>query len=65
MRHLIHDPAPVRIAVIEALGKSLDTRVKDVLFQCLAESDLERTRDKLASGASASRTAPRFRPTWW
>ncbi|HVG24957.1 MAG TPA: HEAT repeat domain-containing protein, partial [Thermoanaerobaculia bacterium] len=37
MRHLLHDPAPVRIAAIEALGKSEDARVKDILFQCLAE----------------------------
>jgi HEAT repeat protein len=41
MRHLVHDPPPVRIAAIEALGKSEDPRVKEILFQCLAESDLE------------------------
>ena len=41
MRHLVHDPAPVRIAVIDALGKSQDQRVKDVLFGCLDESDPE------------------------
>ncbi|HYR26978.1 MAG TPA: HEAT repeat domain-containing protein, partial [Thermoanaerobaculia bacterium] len=31
----------VRIAVIEALGKSQNERVKDVLFNCLGESDPE------------------------
>ena len=73
MRHLMHDPPPVRIAVIEALGKSEDPRVKDVLFRCLGETDPEIQRaamlalaripgddvfERLLGGAASDRLAP-------
>src|SRR2546428_12159253 len=41
MRHLENDLPPVRIAVIEALGKLGQASVRNVLFRCTSDPDVE------------------------
>ena len=44
LKHLEHDHPPVRIAVIEALGKSEDPSVKEPLFRAAYDADLDAYR---------------------